>query len=292
MLPGAEEVATLLAIEDYAESGGYDLIVVDCAPTDATLRLVTLPDVAHRSLRVLLPLARALAGVASPIASRILSMPIPGRQVFADANDLIYRQLQSLQKRLTDPQTSVRIVVTPERMVIDEARRAWTELALFEIPCDAAVINRLLPGAAADEPFFEEWVRVQEERRREVESLFAPLPVLAAPLQEDEVTGVAALARHGRQIFSDFEPEEVLCKAPRVRFRRDGSDYLALVPLPAASVDDLDLVKIEDELTITTGVRRRSLKLPRRIAPLELAGARLEKQVLVVRFAAPSAEAP
>ncbi len=283
-LPGAEEVVTLLAVETFAEAGVYDVLIVDCAPTDATLRLVTLPDVAHRSLRVLLPIARALAGVATPIASKLLSLPLPGADVFRDADELIYHQLSKLQKRLTSASTSVRIVVTPERMVIDEARRVWTELALFEIPCDAAVINRLLPEAAGEEAFFRDWLRIQAERRREVEALFAPLPVLGAPLQDDEIIGLERLSQQGRQIFSDCDPEEVLCKAPRVRYRREGGDYLATIPLPGADVERLDVVKIEDELTITTGVRRRSLKLPRRIAPLTLASARLEGPSLVVRF--------
>jgi arsenite-transporting ATPase len=290
LLPGAEEIATLLAVEELAASGDYELAIVDCAPTDSTLRLVTLPDVARRSLRVLLPLARALAGVVAPVASRLLALPLPGADVFRDADALLYRQLRALQRRLTAPETSVRIVVTPERMVIDEARRAWTELSLFEIPCDAVVLNRLLPEAAAAEPFFRDALRLQAERRREIEALFAPLPVLPAPLGEDEVTGVTRLARHGETIFASAAPEALLSSAPRVCFRREGGSYVARVPLPGADPARLDVAKIEDELTITSGVRRRSLKLPRRIAPLAIAEARLEGAALVVRFAgAPAA---
>ena len=291
LLPGAEEVMTLLAVEELASSDAYDLIVVDCAPTDSTLRLVTLPDIAHRALRVLLPLARAVAGVAVPIVRPLLSLPLPDSQVFGDVDELMHKQLRSLQRRITDPSTSVRIVVTPERMVIEEARRAYTELSLFEVPCDAAVMNRLLPDEAADEAFFAEWCRLQEERRREVEELFAPLPVLTAPLRDDEVTGVARLTAHGEEIFSRVEPDAVLSRAPRVRFQADPEGYRAEVPLPGADASRLDVVKVDDELTITTGVRRRSIKLPRRVAPLALAGAKLEGPTLVVRFVRERAEA-
>jgi arsenite-transporting ATPase len=291
LLPGAEEIVTLLAVEEFAASGRYDLIVVDCAPTDSTLRLVTLPDVAHRALRVLLPLFRAVSGVATPLARRLVSLPLPGSEVFRDIEELLYGQLRGLQRRISHATTSVRLVVTPERMVIDEARRAWTELSLFEVPCDAVVMNRLLPEGAAGEAFFREWGRLQEDRRREVEELFAPLPLLAAPLAPDEVTGLAKLAQHGAQIFRDVEPEALLSCAPRVRFGRAGEDYTVSVPLPGADAARLDVTKIDDELTITSGVRRRLIMLPRRFAPLTLKGARLEGPSLVVRLARPAAEA-
>ncbi|MDP6244431.1 MAG: TRC40/GET3/ArsA family transport-energizing ATPase, partial [Myxococcota bacterium] len=276
LLPGAEEVTALLAVEEFAVSGGYDLIVLDCAPTDATLRLVTLPDVAQKSLRVLLPLVRMLAGVTAPIARRLVEVPLPDARVFGDVDELVNRQLRPLAERLTDRQTSVRLVVTPERMVIDESRRAWTELALFDVGCDAIVLNRVLPPEAGREDFFRDWMRVQEDRRREVEALFAPHPVLCAPMRSDEVTGLERLATHGEALFAGVEPEAVLSTAPRVVFRRDGDAYLAVVPLPGADPAQLEVAKVEDELTITTGLRRRSLKLPRRMASLVLEAARLD----------------
>jgi arsenite-transporting ATPase len=284
LLPGAEEITTLLAVEEYAKSGGYEFVVVDCAPTDSALRLVTLPDIAHRSLRILMPLMAVVSGVATPLARWFVSAPLPDSKVFRDADELLYRHLTALQKRLTDPATSVRMVVTPERMVIDEARRAHTDLALFEVGCDAVVMNRLLPEAAAGEAFFRDWYRLQEDRCHEVAELFAPVPMLSAPLAEDEVTGMGPLTAHGERIFADVAPEALLSEAPRVRFTRAGEDYLAIVPLPNADPRHLDVVKVADELTITTGSRRRSLKLPRRFASLRLASARLDGPSMTVAF--------
>jgi hypothetical protein len=118
----------------------------------------------------------------------------------------------------------VRLVVTPERMVIDEARRAHTELALFEVACDAVVVNRMLPDGALAEPFFSDWGRVQSERLAEIESWFSPLPVFRAPLQDDEVVGLERLAAHGRALFGDTAPDAVLSRAGaralRARARR------------------------------------------------------------------------
>jgi arsenite-transporting ATPase len=285
MLPGAEEITTLLAVEEYAQAGEYEFVVVDCAPTDSTLRLLTLPDVAKRFVRILLPIVAAISGLAVPLARRLVAAPLPDSGVFHEADELLYRHLAALQRRITDRNTSVRMVVTPERMVIDEAQRAYTDLALFEVGCDAVVMNRMLPEAAADEEFFADWHRVQGERFLDVARLFAPLPVLGAPLAEDEVCGVEALRAHGEAIFRDVAPDARLCNAPRVQFVREGSEYIAIVPLPNADPSDLDVVKVDDELSITTGSRRRSLKLPRRFVPLELVSARLEGRSMRVAFA-------
>jgi arsenite-transporting ATPase len=284
LLPGAEEITTLLAVQKLAVTGDYDLIVVDCAPTDSTLRLVTLPDVAHRFVRLLLPLLAALSGVATPVARRLVSVPLPDSHLFRDLDALIHRHLRGLQRRLCDPTTSVRMVVTPERMVIDEAQRAHTDLALFEVGCDAVIANRLLPESATAEEFFAEWCRVQADRLEEVRRRFAPLPVLSAPLADDEVTGVAKLAAHGATIFADVEPDAVLCTAPRVRFLREGPQYVVVVPLPNADPGHVEVVKVEDELTITTDSRRRSLKLPRRFVPLSLTAAKLDGPTMRVEF--------
>jgi arsenite-transporting ATPase len=210
LLPGADELMTLLAVEELAASNTYDLVVLDCAPTDAALRLVTLPDVAHRSLRVLLPLFEAISGVAVPVVRKLLAAPLPGAEVFGEADELLNRRLRALQTRVRDESTSVRLVVTPERMVIDEARRAWTELALFEVGCDAVVLNRRLPPEAAGEEWFAERARLEEERQREVEALFAPHPVLVAALQQDEATGLGRLSELGAQLFRGLEPARSL----------------------------------------------------------------------------------
>jgi arsenite-transporting ATPase len=285
LLPGAEEIVTLLAVEEFVLSGEYDLVIVDCAPTDAALRLASLPEVARGMLRVVLPALEALSGIAVPIARRLVSMPLPDSGVFEDAEELVYRRFAALQKRLTDPSTSVRLVVTPERMVIDEARRAHTELSLFEVHCDAVVMNRLLPAEADEIPFFRDARRREAERYREVEALFAPLPILSAPLQDDEVMGLARLARLGAQLFAKVEPDAVLHTGARVRFERDGTGgYRAIVPLPRADREGLDVVKIDDDLVVTTGARRRAIRLPRRVAPLSLAEARVDGDSLVVRF--------
>jgi arsenite-transporting ATPase len=284
LLPGAEELTTLLAVERWAREG-YDLVVVDCAPTGAALRLLSVPEVARSGLRLLLRVQRTLASVITPVAQSVLAVPLPGSEVFRDAEELIYRRLAGLRELVSSKAASVRLVVTPERMVIDEALRARTDLALFELAADAVVMNRLLPERAADEPHFRDWVRLQAERLEEVEQRFAPLPVLRAALQEDEVIGVQALARHGAELFAQHAPEAVLCRRRGLRFVRTKAGVRATLPLPDASADDLAVAKLENELSITSGGQRRALPLPRHVAALGLARARLVRGTLTLDFA-------
>ncbi len=284
MLPGAEELTTLLAVEQLAESGAFDLLVLDCAPTDAALRLVTLPEVASGMVRLALQLAGTFSGIALPIAKRLMAAPLPEPAVFGEAEELVYRNLAALRARLSAPETTVRLVVTSERMVIDEARRAHTELALFEVACDAVVVNRMLPDEALREPFFADWGRVQAERLAEVESLFSPLPVFRAPLQDDEVVGLERLAAHGRALFGDTPPDAVLSRAQPIRFARERGAYWVRVPMPGVDPAQLDVAVIDGDLVISTPARRRKLTLPRRFAPLQLRAARVDGGTLHVRF--------
>jgi len=286
LLPGAEELTTLLAIESFAR-GGYDLVVVDCAPTGSALRMVALPEVARGAFRLLLRIQRSLAAVVAPLAQSISPIPLPGAAVFRDAERLFYRRLAGLRELLTGGECSVRLVATAERMTIDEAQRAHRDLSLFGLACDAVLLNRLLPPQAEGEPFFRDWMAVQAQRRAEVERTFAPLPVLPAPLAEDEITGAAALARHGADIFGARAPQALLCDAPRARFESTATGASAWLPLPHAVAEDLEVTKLGDRLLLRTPGQRRQILLPRHMAALDLRRARRRDAGLALEFTHP-----
>ncbi len=285
LLPGADELATLVCVEEWAGSGDYDLVVVDCAPTGSTLRLVTLPEIAHGGLRWLLRLQRAAAHVIEPIARGLVGAPLPSADVFAEADRLFYKTLHRLRARLLSNQTSVRIVVTPESMVIDEARRAFSDLCLFQMSCDAVVMNRILPEAALEEEFFREWGPTQQERLREVEAAFAPMPCLAAPLQADEVRGVDALAGHAETFFGDLDPAARLGEALRLRFERDETGARVRLPLPGLDPEKLEVSRVVDELVVGVAGRRRKIALPVGFSKLEVESVAYRADELVVSFA-------
>jgi arsenite-transporting ATPase len=284
LLPGADELATLVCVDEWASSGDYDLILVDCAPTGSTLRLITLPEVAHSGLRWLLRLQRVAAHVIEPIARGLVGAPLPSAEVFAEADRLFYKTLHRLRARLLSSQTSVRIVVTPESMVIEEARRSFSDLCLFQLASDAVIMNRILPEEALREEFFSEWGRVQIERLREVEAAFAPMACLTAPLQADEVRGVRALAEHGQMLFGDLDPAGRLGEALRMRFENDHEGRRIRLPLPGLDPEKLEVSRIENELVVGVEGRRRKIALPVGFAKLEVDQVAYREDQLVVSF--------
>lgn len=284
LLPGADELATLVCVEEWASSGDYDLILVDCAPTGSTLRLVTLPEVAHSGLRWLLRLQRAAAQIVEPIARGFIAAPLPSAEVFAEADRLFYKTLHRLRARLLSAETSVRIVVTPESMVIDEARRSLTDLCLFQLASDAVIMNRMLPEEALREEFFREWGPMQAERLREVEAAFAPMPCLTAPLQMDEVRGIRALTEHGKMLFGDLDPAAHLGQALRMRFERDEEGTRLRLPLPGLDPKTLEVSRVEDELIVGVAGRRRKIALPVGFAKLEVDRVAYRDEHLIVSF--------
>ena len=183
-----------------------------------------------------------------------------------------------------------RLVVTPERIVIDEARRAYTELALFDLACDGVVMNRMLPPDALGEPFFAHRAEVEAERLEEVEGAFAPMPIRVAPLREDEVSGIPALEAHGEALFAGGDPTAGADRKHRIRYGRSGDGYRVTIPLSGASAggeEALDVVKLDDELLLRVGPRRRALKLPPRMVTCDLVAAKRCEDRLEVTLGPP-----
>jgi arsenite-transporting ATPase len=214
-----------------------------------------------------------------------VAAPLPSAEVFAEADRLFYKTLHRLRARLLSARTSVRIVVTPESMVIDEARRSLTDLCLFQLASDAVVFNRKLPEEALRETFFRDWGRAQRDRLREVEETFAPLACLVAPLQADEVRGLEALVEHGRMLFGERDPAAVLGRSLRMRFESDAEGARVRLPLPGLDPATLEVVRIEDELVIAATGRRRKIALPVGFAKLEITRVAYREGQLEISFA-------
>src|ERR671938_1127106 len=177
--PGMDELFSLLQIKRHHEAEEFDAIVVDCAPTGETLRLLSFPDVAGWWLEKVFPIERRMMAAARPLARAMLDISLPSDRVFEDVEKLV-QNLVAMNVILRDrAHTSVRLVMNPDRMVIKEAMRTFTYLNLYGYLTDAVVVNRLLP-AEVDGGYFEGWRAVQSEQMELVRSGFAPVPVLTA----------------------------------------------------------------------------------------------------------------
>jgi arsenite-transporting ATPase len=289
VLPGMEELANLLWINRHRESGDYDLIVVDCAPTGETLRLLSFPEIGRWWVEKILPIQRAAVGVMRPIVRATTGMPMPTDDVYATVQEL-FSQLDRLHTMLVDPKlTSARLVTNPEKMVIKEAQRTWSYFNLFGYPSDLIVLNRLLPDAVADS-YFSEWKQTQARHRTMVEEHFAPVPIRELPLFRDEVVGLDRLGEMGRALFGDDDPTQVFFHGRTQQIERTDDGYILAIPLPFVEKGDVQLLHVGDELLVQVGHFRRNVILPRTLVGLSTRGAAFGGDTLKIRFGPASGE--
>lgn len=292
VVPGLDEVFALTDIKQHATSGDWDVVVVDCAPTAETIRLLSLPDVLGRYMERVFPMGRRLNRVVSPVMAKVTSLPVAGDDVFA-ATERFYDRLAGVRDLLTDGRrSSVRLVVNPERMVIAEARRTHTYLSLFGYHVDAVVANRLLPDDVSD-PWFDRWKAAHAEHLAAIDDGFAPVPVLRVPLQPTEQVGPDALRTFADALYGDEDPTARFGGSEPMRVCHRGRSMVLEVDLPFADHDELDLGRVGDELLVRGGPYRRALVLPDALRRRVVTGAQLRDGRLAVTFddRAPSAGA-
>jgi arsenite/tail-anchored protein-transporting ATPase len=283
VIPGMEEVVSLLHIRKQAREGNFDAVFVDAAPTGETIRLLTMPEMFQwyagrvlnwegNTLKLARPFVRAL---------------VPATDVF-DALPKFMAEVDELRATLTDPRVaSYRLVLTPERMVLREAQRAATYLSLYDYPVDGAVLNRVLPETPGDEQSFTGRLRLlQEGYRREAYELFSPLPIWEAPYEPHDIRGVGDLAQLGRKLFGDADPAKVFFTGKTQEITRENGHYVLRLPLPHVELDKVNMVKRGDQLFVEIGTFRREMILPVTLADREAERAIFRNGTLEVHFAA------
>jgi arsenite-transporting ATPase len=288
VIPGLDEIFSLTDMRRHADSGKFDVLIVDCAPTAETLRLLSLPEVMNWYIERIFPIHRGVTKTIRPVLTRMTSMPIPDERIFA-AVERLHRNLEAVRRMLTDEkQSSVRLVVNPERMVIAEARRTYTYLSLFGYRVDAVVVNRIIP-AEVNDPYFGKWKDIHTEHIHEIEQSFQPVPILRARLFEQEMVGMDLLERMGDEVYGDLEAARVLHRDQPIKVRKRGPWYVLVMRLPFTDRGDIDVHRKADELYVRVGSYKRNLILPHALQRLEVKQARFSEEGLEVRFAERSA---
>jgi arsenite-transporting ATPase len=281
--PGMDELFSLLQLKAHYDAGEFEAIVVDCAPTGETLRLLSFPDVAGWWLEKVFPLERKLVAAARPFARTLLDVPLPDEKVFDDVQRLV-RNLSAMNGILRDRRTtSIRLVMNPDRMVIKEAMRTFTYLNLYGYLTDAVIVNRVFPEEAA-EGYFSEWRAVQQEQMELVRSAFAPVPILIAPYFDQEVVGAAMLDRLADAVFDGREAGALLHTDISQELVTDNGTATLRLPIPFVEKADIGLKKIGLEVVVRVGGQKRTIILPSALAAYRPASARFEEGALSVRF--------
>ena len=282
--PGMDELFSLLRLQAAHESADWDAIIVDCAPTGETLRLLSFPDVARWWIEKVFPLERQILAAARPLARSLLDIQLPSQAVFADIQRLS-KNLIEMNEILRDRERcTVRLVMNPDKMVIGEAMRTFTYLNLYGYLTDAVIVNRIFPSEVGD--YFAGWRRMQEEHLELVRSAFAPVPVLCAPYFDTEVLGGEMLDRLRDALFGsgEHDPAAVLhdSLSQELKVSDDGAELR--LTLPFARKGDISLKKIGLELIVGVDGQRRTIILPSAMAAFQPTAATFEDGTLAVTF--------
>lgn len=292
VIPGMEEVVSLLHIHRQALEGHYDRVIVDAAPTGETMRLLTIPE----TFQWYVGRISGWGDVTMRMASGLIRRVMPEKDIFAGLNSLV-DGVKALQKVLIDPDiTSYRVVVNPEKMVLKEGARALTYLALYGYPVDAVMINRILPGIESDgrgnatiagpstDPYLHGLQKIQAQYLGEIERQFYPLPLFRAPWYETEMVGLAHLEELAARLFGAHDPGAIFFRGATHTIEEAGDDYLLKLPLPNVELEKVRLTKRGDELFISIGNFKRELLLPATLARRDATGATFVDGVLQIRF--------
>jgi arsenite-transporting ATPase len=262
VLPGMEELANLLYISRYQEEGNHDVVIVDCAPTGETMRLLSFPEMMHWWMSRMFPIQRRVASVVRPVVKTLTDIPMPSKEVFGAIEEL-FGEIDKIRELLTDcTQSSVRLVVNPEKMVVKEAQRSLTYLNLFGYCADAVVCNRIIP-----------------------------LPILDVPLMENEVVGLPMLKMMGEAIYGQTDPTGVLFQGRVQDIQKEDGGYVLNLALPFVSKEKVSLKHSYEELDIQVASYRRNVVLPQILRGLSVTEAKIDNGTLRIRFRRNSVEA-
>ncbi|HET8907570.1 MAG TPA: ArsA family ATPase [Ktedonobacterales bacterium] len=290
LIPGMDEIVALLNIYRQARDSNYDVVVIDAAPTGETVRLLSMPE----TFLWYVNQANGWKGLALNAAKPLLKTFLPGVNVL-DSLAKLNDQVAALRKVLTNPDiSSYRLVVNPEKMVIKEALRAETYLALYDYPIDGVVCNRVLPPPPAggyQDALLRDMATQQRRYYEQIHSTFAPLPVWDAPYRSQEVLGAEALAALGAEIWGNTDPTQVFFRGSPQELIKRGESYLLRLPLPHVELSKVVMTKKGDELIVEVGNFKRDIALPAVLVPMEATVARMTEGALEVTFTAPAASA-
>ena len=291
VLPGMEELSSLMQITALAESGKFDVIIIDAAPTGSTLQLLSFPDIARWYIEKIFPFQRKTIQLARPMVKRMTDMPLPSDDIFDSIEELV-GYLERMSRLLSDgAQSSMRVVLNPEKMVVKEAQRAYTYLNLYGYSVDAVICNRVFPRSLSD-GYFDTWKSAQAQNLELVQECFHPLPIFEVPLFQQEVMGIPMLAQMASAVFGAEavrggrgDPTQRFFLGKPQEISRRGEQYVLSLSLPLVARDEVQLHRsVFDELVVRIGNWRRNVALPTGLAKLEIAGAKYADDRLNIFF--------
>jgi arsenite-transporting ATPase len=284
LIPGMDEIVSLINIYRNARENDFETVIIDAAPTGETVRLLSMPDTFQWYASRVMKLKGGVMNLARPLLKAVL----PTTEILEAVQSLSER-VKTLREVLSDPDiSSYRPVVNPERMVLKEALRAETYLALFGYPIDGVVCNRVIPAGDYQDAFMQDIYRNQEKLRLRIHQTFAPLPVWEAPYRSYEILGIKQLGELATTIFGEQDPTQVFHRGPIQEIIQSGNIYILRLPLPHVEMDKVVMTKKGDEMIIEIGNFKRDITLPSVLAHHEATVAKFVDKALEIHFELPA----
>ena len=281
VFPGLEELFSMFKILEVVESGEFDTVIVDCAPTGETLALLKYPERLSGLIRKVLPMERTLVKTGGKLIEGIMKVPMPEDNVFDDIEYLMDK-MERLQKLMLDKSVvSLRVVTTPEKIVISEAKRNFTCLCLYHYNVDAVIVNHIYPERAM-EGYFSKWQKLQEDALNEIKESFSEVPRFYVELQGGEIRTMEVLKEVGAKIFGESDPSAVLFE--KEIYSVDTENSALRIYLPFADKEELRLEQDKNELIVGVKNESRKFPVPREFAGLDIASAKFADGYLNIKF--------
>ena len=288
VFPGLEELLALLKIKEIYEQNEYDVLIVDCAPTGETMSLLKFPQLFKWWIEKLLPSKRKMTKIAKPVVEKIMKIPMPEDELF-DEVDALYNKLEKLQELMQNKEiVSLRIVTTPEKIVIKEAMRSFSFLHLYDYNVDGVVVNKIFPKDSM-KSYFSKWCTLQEEGIKQIQTAFSELPIFYLPLKKSELRGNEMLVETGKELFGELEEknkssEEILFTEKIYEVIKTEEGYTLRIKMPFVDKKELSLSQNGDEILLAIKNEKRSFILPTKLLSREILGAQYKEDHLEVRF--------
>lgn len=281
VFPGLEELFSMFKILEIYEKGEYDTLIVDCAPTGETLSLLKYPEKLSGFIQRVLPIKKKGVKTVGPVVEKTMKIPMPGEEVFDDFEYLMER-MEKLQRLMLDKEiVSLRVVTTPEQIVLSEAKRNFTCLYLYNYNVDAVLVNRIYPKEAM-EGYFSKWIEMQEKSLNEIKESFSEVPCFYVELQDKELRTIPVLKEVGERIYGAYNPNDILFREDI--YRIDRNENTLSIYLPFANKEDLKLEQMDEELVIGVKNETRRFLMPKEFWNKEITGAKFENGYLRIRF--------
>ena len=283
IFPGMEELFSLMEIRRYDKSSEFDVIIVDCAPTGDTLRLLSAPEITNWYLKHIFPIQRTAAKAVRPVASRVLPFPFPEDNVFEAMKNLTV-QLAEMKQILSDTEkTTIRLILNPEKMVVKEAQRAFTFFSLFGYAVDLILVNRVIPSSIVD-AYFDKWKTIQSEYQKMIKECFAPIPIFSLELMDQEIMGKQLLLKIAKKLYGKNDPTRLFLTQKPIEILKSDGGFDMFVNLPFVDKTNIDLYKNGEELIIKAGNFKRNVLLPQTLINLTIKKAKFEADRLLISF--------